>query len=142
MSPRRRSPRSPPRCWSPTWRSAVGRVGASRRREGEAEAHGRMLVQIRERTFLEVLDLALVVIRHRPAPIGLAAVVGIAPFAALNALLTSDPEFPLSLFTLLVLLEVPWATAPLTAVLGGLMFDQRPTVDSLLRGLLRALPAL
>jgi hypothetical protein len=101
-----------------------------------------MLVQIRERTYLEVLDLALVVIRHRPAPIGLAAVVGIAPFAALNALLTSDPEFPLSLFTLLVLLEVPWATAPLTAVLGGLMFDQRPTVGSLLRGLLRALPAL
>jgi hypothetical protein len=105
-------------------------------------AYDRMLVQIRERSFLDVLDLALVVVRHRPITIGLAALAGIAPFAALNAMLTSDSEFPLWLFMLLVLLEAPWATAPLTAVLGGLMFGQRPTFGSLLRRLARALPAL
>jgi hypothetical protein len=105
-------------------------------------AYDRMLVQVRERTFLEVLDLALLVVRHRPWTLGLAALAGIAPFAALNAWITSDPEFPLPAFVLLVLMETPWATAPLTAVLGGLMFGQRPTVGGLLGRLLRSFPAL
>jgi hypothetical protein len=105
-------------------------------------AHDRTLVQIRERSYLEVLDLALVVIRHRPWSLGLAALAGILPFAALNARLTSDPEFSLVLFTILVLLEIPWATAPLTAVLGDLMFDRRPTVGRVAGRLMRAMPAL
>ena len=39
-------------------------------------------------------------------------------------------------------LEVPWATAPLTVVLGGLMFGQRPQAGRLLRRLLQAVPSL
>jgi hypothetical protein len=100
------------------------------------------LVQIRERSFLEVHDLALVVLRNEPRALGLAALVGIAPFAALNAWLTSDPEFSLPLFVWLVLLEVPWATAPLTAVLGSRMFGQRLSARQLLGRLWQALPAL
>jgi hypothetical protein len=100
------------------------------------------LVQIRERRFLEVLDLALVVVRGQPLVIGLAALAGIAPAAALNAWLISDPEFSLLLFALIVFLEIPWATAPLTMVLGGLMFGQRPQAGRLLRRLVQALPAL
>jgi hypothetical protein len=100
------------------------------------------LVQIRERSFLEVHDLALVVVRNRPRALGLAALAGIAPFAALNAWLTSDPEFPLPRFALLVLLEAPWATAPLTVVLGSLMFGQRLSVGQLALRLIRALPML
>jgi hypothetical protein len=105
-------------------------------------ASDRMLVQVRERTFLEVLDLALVVIRQRPTALGLAAMAGIVPFAALNAWLTTDPEFPPWLFAMLVLLEIPWATAPITAVMGGLMFGQRPTVAAVLGKLMRGLPSL
>ena len=102
----------------------------------------RTLVQIRERTFLEVLDLALVVVRNQPLVLGLAALAGIAPAAALNAWLISNPEFPLPLFALIVFLEIPWATAPLTIVLGGLMFGRRPRAGRLLRRLLRAAPSL
>jgi hypothetical protein len=47
-------------------------------------ANDRTLVQIRERSYLDLLDLALLVVRHRPRTLGLAAAAGIAPFAALN----------------------------------------------------------
>jgi hypothetical protein len=102
----------------------------------------RTLVQIRERSYLEVLDLALVVIRHRPVTIGLAALAGAAPFVALNDWLMSDPDFPFGAFLLLLALEAPWATAPLTIVLGGLMFGERPPVGRVLKTLWRALPSM
>lgn len=100
------------------------------------------LVQIRERTFLEVLDLALVVVRSQPVVLGLAALTGIAPALALNAWLTSNPEFSPALFAMVVFFEVPWATAPLTMVLGGLMFGQQPRAGPLLLRLMQAVPSL
>ena len=39
------------------------------------------LIQIRERSYLDLLDLALLVVRHRPRTSALAAVIGIVPFA-------------------------------------------------------------
>ena len=72
----------------------------------------------------------------------LAAAGGIAPFAALNFWLLADPAFPPALWPVLLFLEAPWATAPLTIVLGGLMFGQPPAFGSVLRRLLVALPAL
>ncbi|QDV34201.1 hypothetical protein [Tautonia plasticadhaerens] len=87
----------------------------------------RTLVQIRERSYLDILDLALVVIRHRPATIGGTAALGIAPWAALNAWLTAGSgESRAALQLALIALEAPLATAPLTVVLGGLMFGSRP----------------
>ena len=47
-------------------------------------ANDRTLVQIRERSYLDLLDLALLVVRQRPRALGLAAAAGIAPFAAVN----------------------------------------------------------
>jgi hypothetical protein len=105
-------------------------------------AQDRTLVQIRERSFLDLLDLTLVVVRRRPLPLGLAAMAGVAPCAALNAWLLSDPEFPPLLYLLLLAMEAPWATAPLTIVLGGLMFGERPTAGRVLKGLARGLPAM
>jgi hypothetical protein len=105
-------------------------------------ASDRTLIQIRERSFLDVLDLALVVVRRRPVPVGLAALAGVAPFAALNAWLTADPEFPFFGYLGLLLLEAPWATAPLTVVLGGLMFGERPSARRVVRALVRGLPAM
>jgi hypothetical protein len=100
------------------------------------------LIQIRERSYLDLLDLALLVIRHRPRRLALAAVIGIAPFAALNFWLLSNPDFSRALWPVLLFLEAPWATAPLTVVLGGLMFGQPPGFGSVLRRLVVALPAL
>jgi hypothetical protein len=105
-------------------------------------AFDRTLVQVRERTFLGLLDLALVVVRNRPVELGVAALAGIAPFAALNARLISDPAFPPLAFAILVCLEIPWATAPLTIVLGSLMFGQRLGPGQTLRRWLKAVPSL
>jgi hypothetical protein len=102
----------------------------------------RTLIQIRERSFLDVLDLALVVTRARPFTLGLAVLVGAAPAAALNFYLTADPEFPLAAYLGLLVLEVPWVTAPLTIVLGGLMFGERPRPWRVARALLRGFPAM
>jgi hypothetical protein len=100
------------------------------------------VIQIRERSFLDLLDLALVVVRSRPATLGLTAALGIAPFAALNAWMMSDPEFPPVLLFVLLLIEAPWATAPLTIVLGGLMFGARPSTGRVLATLGRSLPSM
>ncbi|WP_165231560.1 hypothetical protein [Aquisphaera insulae] len=100
------------------------------------------LIRIRERGHLDLLDLALLVIRRRPRAIGLAAAAGIAPFATINALLLSNPEFPRGLWPLLLYFEFPWATAPVTLVLGGLMFGRRPRPREILGQLARATPAM
>lgn len=106
------------------------------------------LVLIRERSFLDQLDLALVVIRRRPVTLAATLAVGAAPFVLLNgrildAVAASDPGFPLSLVLLwLIVIEAPLATAPLTVVLGGLMFGDRPRTGRVAATLLRALPHL
>lgn len=101
----------------------------------------RTLVQIRERSFLDVLDLALVVVRRRPVTIGLAALAGVAPWAALDAFVMRRGVAPAAWLPLLAM-EAPWATAPLTVVMGGLMFGERPSAGRVLRTLLRALPPM
>jgi hypothetical protein len=104
--------------------------------------YDRTLIVIRERSFLELLDLALLVARDRPLSLGLAASAGIAPFAALNIWLLSDLAFPRALWIVLLMMETPWATAPLTVVLGDLMFGMRPRPGRILRTLAVSFPAL
>lgn len=104
--------------------------------------YDRTLIQIHERSFLDLLDLSLYVVRARPLVLGLTALVGIAPWAALNSWLLSDPAFPRTAWVLLLVLEAPWATAPLTLVLGDLMFGMPPRVGRIIRALLVSLPAL
>ena len=101
-----------------------------------------MLIQIRERTFLDLLDLTVVVIRQRPWPIVLSALAGVVPFALLDFYLTANPNFPLVLFILLVALQAPWATAPLTAALGLMMFGEAVTPAKVFRTLLRGFPSM
>jgi hypothetical protein len=100
------------------------------------------LVRIRERSYLDLLDLALLVVRHRPRTLALIATAGIAPFATINAWLLSDPDFPRALWPALLFLEAPWATAPLTLYLGGLMFGHPPSAGSSLKRLAWSLPTL
>jgi hypothetical protein len=100
------------------------------------------LIQIRERAYLELLDLALLVIRKRPWPLLMAAAGGIAPWVILNYWLMVDKEKPPTLWPLLFLMEAPWATAPLTIVLGDLMFGKVPGLRAVIGRLARALPTL
>jgi hypothetical protein len=104
--------------------------------------YDRTLIVIRERSFLDLLDLALVVVRNRPVVLGLTALAGIAPFAAFNVWLLSANDSPSGLWLLLFLMETPWATAPLTVVLGDLMFGMRPRLDRILKILVVSFPSL
>lgn len=106
-------------------------------------AYDRTLIQIRERGFLDLLDLSVVVIRSWPRMIGLASLVGILPFAGFNVwLYAAYPDLPAILWGPLLVLEIPWATAPLTLVLGGLLFGERPRPARLAWRLLAAAPAM
>jgi hypothetical protein len=100
------------------------------------------LIEIRERSYLDLLDLALLVVRSRPFTFAVAAAAGIVPFALLNAWLLSDPDFPRLAWPLLLFFEAPWSTAPLTVVLGGLMFGQAPGPGAILERILRTSPLL
>lgn len=100
------------------------------------------LVRVKERSFLDIMDLALVVVTARPLTIGLTAAVGIAPWAALNAWLAPEGSGTAFGRLLLIVAEAPLATAPLTVLLGGLMFGDRPTAWQVLRRLLGQAPAL
>lgn len=95
-------------------------------------------VAVRERSLAELFDLALLLARRHAMPLALLAVIGIAPWAALDWLLLArtDPENPAALAWLVVLLvaQTPIATAPITAYLGEAMFSRGPT----LRGALAA----
>lgn len=91
-------------------------------------ASDRTLISIRERRQLDLLDLALVVVRRRPVTVGLAAAGGVLPFVALNAgVFRLAGEAAPALALVLWWLEAPLALAPLTVVLGGMMFGRTPT---------------
>jgi hypothetical protein len=102
----------------------------------------RTLVQFRERSFLDILDLALIVIRNRPGPLVIAACAGIAPFFLLNYLLAGQLTHQWHYWALVLFMEAPWATAPLTIVMGGLMFGRHSSVSRVVTHLAAALPAL
>lgn len=105
-------------------------------------AHDQTLIQIRERSFLDIHDLALAVFRARPWAISLAAILGIAPFVALNYWLIGRQEMPPAAWFVLIFMEAPWATVPLTLVVGDLMFGQQPRPGSIFMRALRGLPTL
>lgn len=106
-------------------------------------SYDRTLIQIRERNFLDILDLSLVVIRRWPVRIGLASAAGVLPFASLNLwLFYGNPDLSVGWWGPLLALEAPWATAFLTLVLGGLLFGEHPRPGKLARRFLSALPTM
>jgi hypothetical protein len=104
--------------------------------------YDRLLYQVRQRGFLDLLDLTFHVLRKRAGALSLAAIAGILPCIALNYWLGCDPATSLFFFVCLLVIEVPFATAPLTVVLGDLMFDAPVTLRRVARTLLRGLPSL
>ena len=119
-------------------------------------------ITIRERTFLDILDLALQVIREHAAPLAGWLTVGILPFALLNAwllggLVESIPEMDTEynvgdvvgaligtgiLLAMLVILEIPLATAFATLYLGKAVFEETPSPRQIFRAFLHSLPQL
>ncbi len=109
-------------------------------------------IAIRERSWLDNLDLALHVIRAHAGGVFAAALVGVLPMAILNYAildyffgerLSEDMEFnALALATLLVMIEAPLATAPLTLYLGQAMFLERPNRRQIARQFAVCLPQL
>ncbi len=109
-------------------------------------AFDRTLVAVRERSMIDLLDLALVIIRERPRTIGLTALLGICPFLALNAWLfrwqDTQNSDATGLAALLIAFELPLATAPLTMILGRIMFLDTPRPGAVVRALLGSLPQM
>lgn len=115
----------------------------------------RMRIAVRERSYLELLDLAMVVIRaHAGAWLGL-SLLGVLPFALFNYWLLNqwelaDLEYDIESFPagyvfwylLLVVWEMPLASSPLTLYLGQVMFQERPDWRRLRRDLLQSMHQL
>jgi hypothetical protein len=108
-------------------------------------------IAIRERGFLELMDLSLRVIRAHAAPLAVALLIGIGPMVLLNALLIPALEhdeepgayFAYCYFTLLLVLwQIPIATAPATLYLGQALFAERPDAKTIARNFLVSLPQL
>jgi hypothetical protein len=89
-------------------------------------------VVVRPRGVLECLDLALLVCGRRPLGVAVAAALGAVPMILLNRLLFAGAERDDALPALLLLtaMEMPWAAAPLTLLLGQAVFSPRFTAAS------------
>jgi hypothetical protein len=109
-------------------------------------------ISIRERSYADVLDLALLVIRAYALPLALAFAAGVVPAMLLNAwLLTgliqpaAEAEFPTAYvwwMLLMVLWETPLVTAPITLYLGQALFRERPRPGKIVRGFVGSLPQM
>jgi len=109
-------------------------------------------IAIRQRNHLDVMDLALRVIREYAWPLGLAFAAGVVPAMCLNAWLLSDyapvgfteAEFLsyMWLMLLLVVWEMPLVTAPVTLYLGQALFTERPKPGEIARELGGSLPQM
>lgn len=109
------------------------------------------IIAIRERNWLDILDLSLQVLRTHFGPLLLAAAVGIAPMMLFNdwwlgdgfASEDADETFGTSIALLLwILIEIPLATAPMTLYLGRVLFMDKPTVRQMARDFFGCLPQL
>jgi hypothetical protein len=119
-------------------------------------------IAIRERNFLDILDLALMVVREHARPLAIWLSVGILPWATLNAwllgglvdeLLEMDVTYNAEslvgglmgfflLLAMLVILEIPLATALGTLYLGKALFEETPSARQIVLDFFRSLPQL
>jgi hypothetical protein len=110
-------------------------------------------IAIRERSFIDILDLALAVLRDHAGPLALSLLVGAVPAAALNHWLLADMLLEgafdpidalwyLFLLALLVCWELPLATAPITLYLGQALFLERPSAGKAMKDFLASLPQM
>ena len=109
-------------------------------------------IVIRERGWLDILDLALGMFRTHGRPILTALAAGAVPIALVNYwllaqtfevnLIEEEPGWYYFCQTLLVLFEIPLATAPLTLYLGQLLFIDKPQPRLIATNFVRSLPQI
>jgi hypothetical protein len=117
-------------------------------------------IVIRERDFLDILDLSLRVLRHYAFPWAMLSFCGALPFALFNAWLLSlvwptyiftgthliqhsfDPPTYIYRLIILTVLEMPLVAAPLTRYFGHALFLDRPNASRIFRELRGSLPQL
>ena len=93
-------------------------------------------IAIRERSFIDILDLALRVLYRFARPLAVAWLAGVAPAMIVNSAalyplreVNAGLDLPLPYMLLMVLLvvwEIPLITAPMTLYLGQATFQERP----------------
>lgn len=115
-------------------------------------------VVIRQRSWSEIMDLSLLVVRQRALPLAFWLVAGALPFVILNAVFLNwyddgtlerglrrnglpNPWYLIRM-AFLMAWEMPMATAPLTIYLGKVMFDAKANAASVARDFLESLPQL
>ena len=109
-------------------------------------------IAICERTWLENLDLALHVAGRHGGRLAASALAGIVPLALVNHVLLNsasgdsfyEENWGLTWYwsVLLVMIEAPLATAPLTLYLGQALFVDKPKAGRIARDFLSCLPQL
>ncbi len=109
-------------------------------------------IVIRERGYLELLDLSLRVFRNQAGPLCVALLAGVGPLVVLNAWLLngaaavppgSGPPWKFLIMMLVaVLWEAPLATAAATMCLGRALFNQPLPARRIAREFLQSLPQL
>ena len=118
---------------------------------------------VRERSYLDIMDLALWVVRDHAWPLLVTLFLGAVPAAALNIWLlggdmidvlvgeglTDESSEVMGTFfgflflnCMLVVFEIPLATSLMTLYLGSALFEERPQARQLAREFLRSLPQL
>jgi hypothetical protein len=109
-------------------------------------------IVIRERSFVDLLDLSLRVLRAYAAPLTGLFVLGIVPPLLLNAFLLGGldvqlreslvPREYLCYVVLLTVIEAPLATAPITLFLGHSLFLEKPRAGQIAKEFLQSLPQM
>ena len=117
-------------------------------------------IVIRERDFLDILDLSLRTLRYYLFPWAMLSMIGAVPFALLNAWLlslfgptytfagadvvmhVSNPAEYIYRLVILTVWEMPLAAAPLTRYFGHALFLDRPNASRIARELRDSLPQL
>ncbi|MBN2577427.1 MAG: hypothetical protein JXB10_00355 [Pirellulales bacterium] len=109
-------------------------------------------IAIRQRSYVDVLDLALRVLRTHAAPLTGLFILGVVPMALFNAYLLQnylEPETELDIpltylwyMLLLVLIEAPLATAAITLYLGEALFQKTVSPRKIARDLIRTFPQM
>jgi hypothetical protein len=109
-------------------------------------------IVIRERSYVDLLDLALRVVRAYAAPLTGLFLLGAVPAMILNAYLLGGqatqahesviPRDYIYYLVMLTLLEIPLATAPITLYLGHSLFLEKPPAWQIIKEFLQSLPQM
>lgn len=109
-------------------------------------------IVIRERGYAEIMDLALKVIRLHLGPLVMAGLVGVLPWAMLNLFMLrqmatdwdvwDNPSGFIYFVLMVVAVQTPLATAPITLYLGQVTFLDRIDGRRMLRDFSQSLPQM